>query len=52
MTKQFLPPLRIVDHRNLTVHTYNEELALEVFQQLLNYLNLIEKWLKQIVQRF
>lgn len=28
--------LKMVDDRNLTVHTYNEELSLEIFQQLPN----------------
>ncbi|GAE94592.1 nucleotidyltransferase [Gracilibacillus boraciitolerans JCM 21714] len=43
--------LKMVDNRNLTVHTYNEELSLEIFQQLPAYLDFIEKWLKQIEKR-
>ncbi|WP_197412037.1 HI0074 family nucleotidyltransferase substrate-binding subunit [Gracilibacillus massiliensis] len=43
--------LKMVDHRNLTVYTYNEELSIEIFQQLTNYLDLIGKWLKQIKER-
>ncbi|WP_145523928.1 HI0074 family nucleotidyltransferase substrate-binding subunit [Virgibacillus sp. SK37] len=38
--------LNMVDHRNLTVHTYNEELALEIFANLPQYYQLLRKWME------
>ena len=40
--------LNMVDHRNLTVHTYNEELALEIFASLPQYYQLLRKWVERI----
>jgi nucleotidyltransferase substrate binding protein (TIGR01987 family) len=42
--------LLMVDDRNLTVHTYNEGLAVEIFSHLPSYFSLMEIWLKQIRQ--
>jgi nucleotidyltransferase substrate binding protein (TIGR01987 family) len=38
--------LELVDDRNLTVHTYNEELAKRIFSQLNGYAVLMTDWLK------
>lgn len=40
--------LQMIDDRNLTVHTYNEELANTIFQRLPAYLNLLQKWVEKI----
>ena len=40
--------LQMIDDRNLTAHTYNEELANTIFQRLPTYLNLLQKWVKKI----
>jgi len=37
--------LELVDDRNLTVHTYNEELAQRIFSHLNNYAGLMADWL-------
>jgi len=37
--------LTMVDDRNLTVHTYNEDLAQRIFSELHNYAELMAKWL-------
>ena len=38
--------LAMADDRNLTVHTYNEPLAEEIFKRLPAYAKLMDKWLK------
>lgn len=38
--------LHMTDDRNLTVHTYNEKLAGEIFQRIRVYAPLLRKWLK------
>lgn len=40
----------MVDHRNLTAHTYNEELANEIFAQIPGYRLLLRKWLEQLAK--
>lgn len=40
--------LKMVDNRNLTVHTYNVELSYEIFRQLPKYLELMDKWFIQM----
>jgi nucleotidyltransferase substrate binding protein (TIGR01987 family) len=42
--------LLMVDDRNLTVHTYNEVLAVEIFSHLPSYFVLMKLWLQQIRQ--
>lgn len=34
--------IKIIDDRNLTVHTYNEEVAEEVYNRLSGYLSLLQ----------
>ncbi|HJV46435.1 MAG TPA: HI0074 family nucleotidyltransferase substrate-binding subunit [Bacillota bacterium] len=46
-----LQALQMVDHRNLTVHTYNEALAIEIYGQLAPYLKLLTHWLQEIRTR-
>jgi nucleotidyltransferase substrate binding protein (TIGR01987 family) len=41
--------LAMVDDRNLTVHTYNEELARRIFAQLDGYAELMKGWLQNMV---
>lgn len=43
--------LAMIDDRNLTVHTYNESLALAIYSRLESYANLMEEWLFQIINR-
>ncbi|WP_442946197.1 MULTISPECIES: hypothetical protein [unclassified Oceanobacillus] len=38
----------MVDHRNLTVHTYNEKLAVEIFNSLGEYYKLLREWIEDI----
>ncbi|MFC4023777.1 HI0074 family nucleotidyltransferase substrate-binding subunit [Oceanobacillus longus] len=40
--------LHMVNHRNLTVHTYNEELAIEIFANLPQYYQLLRKWVDRM----
>ncbi|QHS23201.1 hypothetical protein GWK91_09675 [Virgibacillus sp. MSP4-1] len=42
----------MVNDRNLTVHTYNEELAVEIFKQLPDYYELLRKWVSHIIEKF
>ncbi|GGB36091.1 DUF86 domain-containing protein [Virgibacillus dakarensis] len=43
--------LRMVDHRNLTVYTYNEDLAIEIFGVLPQYYPLLCDWMERIDNR-
>lgn len=43
--------LEMVNDRNLTVHTYNEALAIEIYSHLWYYLQLMQRWLERIKQR-
>lgn len=42
--------LAMVDHRNLTAHTYNEELANEIFAQIPGYRQLLREWLERLAK--
>ncbi|MDG5471335.1 HI0074 family nucleotidyltransferase substrate-binding subunit [Jeotgalibacillus sp. ET6] len=43
--------LKMVNDRNLTVHTYNEEVAILIQSNLTTYYHLLEKWMEQIRAR-
>lgn len=40
--------LAMVDHRNLTAHTYNEALADEIFAAIPDYRKLLRNWIEQM----
>lgn len=40
--------LHMTDDRNLTVHTYNETLALKIFRRIRFYAPLLRKWLEKM----
>ncbi|WP_207855636.1 nucleotidyltransferase substrate binding protein [Sulfurisoma sediminicola] len=42
--------LAMVDHRNLTSHTYNEALADEIFADLPGYRQLMHAWLDALAR--
>jgi len=42
--------LAMVDDRNLTSHTYNEELAEQIYTRLASYAKLMERWLADITR--
>ena len=41
----------MADDRNLTVHTYNEELALRIFAELGRYAALLARWIEALALR-
>jgi len=43
--------LEMVDDRNLTVHTYNEELAIQIFSRLDEYSMLMQNWLQAMEEK-
>lgn len=43
--------LELVDDRNLTVHTYNEELAKRIFSHLNDYAELMADWLSEMQEK-
>lgn len=43
--------LKMVDDRNLTIHTYNESLAKQIYSRLSGYLVLMEKWFLLIKEK-
>ena len=43
--------LRLVDDRNLTVHTYDEELARAIWQRLGTHARLLGRWLAAVTGR-
>jgi len=46
--EQAILALEMVNDRNLTVHTYNEELAIDIYSRLKDYVILLENWLDQL----
>ncbi len=40
--------LRMVEARNLTVHTYNEKLAKSVYRDITKYVEVLQKWLDEM----
>ncbi len=40
--------LQMIDHRNMTVHTYHEEMAEEIFKNIALYIDLMNKVVKLI----
>jgi nucleotidyltransferase substrate binding protein (TIGR01987 family) len=45
---QTVTALKMVDDRNLTVHTYNEKLALEIYSRLHMYMTFLKIWLGKL----
>jgi len=43
--------LTMADDRNLTVHTYNETLAFEIFSRIISYAPLMRNWLNELQKR-
>jgi nucleotidyltransferase substrate binding protein (TIGR01987 family) len=43
--------LEMVDDRNLTSHTYNEGLAVSIYERLDDYARLLSIWLKRMKER-
>lgn len=43
--------LAMVDDRNLTSHTYDEELAQRLYQRLPDHLRLMQAWLERLEER-
>ena len=43
--------LAMIDDRNLTVHTYNEALADQIYLRLRGYVSLMQSWLSQMEKR-
>jgi nucleotidyltransferase substrate binding protein (TIGR01987 family) len=49
--EETIKALEMVDDRNLTSHTYNEELAEEIYKRLAGYSTLLRKWWRSIKER-
>jgi nucleotidyltransferase substrate binding protein (TIGR01987 family) len=49
--EQTITALEMVDDRNLTVHTYNEKLAIEIYSRLKSYERLLGEWLEGLESR-
>lgn len=45
------PPMQMVSDRNLTVHTYREEPAIQLYGRLARYAGLLHLWLTEIQKR-
>ena len=43
--------LQMCEARNMTVHTYNEKLALSIYHQIKGYAGVLELWLSAIEKR-
>lgn len=43
--------LEMADDRNLTVHTYNESVAKQIYERLPRYAGLVETWMKAMENR-
>jgi len=44
-------PLEMVNDRNLTVHAYNEEVAIKIHSNLNRYYALLQRWIERMVER-
>jgi nucleotidyltransferase substrate binding protein (TIGR01987 family) len=49
--EQAMLGLEMIDDRNLTVHTYNESLAEDIYRQLPAYATFLETWLTAMADR-
>ena len=49
--EQATQALEMMDDRNLTVHTYNEQLAQQIYRNLPGYVALMERWLDTMKSR-
>lgn len=49
--EETIQALKMVNDRNLTVHTYNEDLAIEIYSHLYSYYALLEQWMKRIEKK-
>jgi nucleotidyltransferase substrate binding protein (TIGR01987 family) len=49
--EQTILGLEMIDDRNLTVHTYNESLAEEIYRQLPSYADFLAIWLAAMEER-
>ncbi|MCE5286495.1 MAG: nucleotidyltransferase substrate binding protein [Pelosinus sp.] len=43
--------LKMTDDRNLTVHTYNEPLAIAIYERIPGYYLLLDGWLMKMAER-
>lgn len=43
--------LNMVNDRNLTVHTYNEEVAIKIHSNIGNYYSILSKWIQRMKSR-
>ncbi|MEW9675947.1 nucleotidyltransferase substrate binding protein [Lentibacillus sp. L22] len=43
--------LKMVDHRNMTVHTYNESISIEIASMLPQYCQFLQHWIERIKNR-
>ena len=43
--QEAMQALQMADDRNMTVHTYNEELAVQILERIMKYQVLLDKWL-------
>ena len=43
--QEAMQALQMADDRNLTVHTYNEQLAAQIFERIMGYQVLLDRWL-------
>jgi len=49
--EEAIDALQMVDDRNLTVHTYNEALSLEIYSRLPSYVSFFRIWLQRLQER-
>lgn len=49
--EQAVDALQMVNDRNLTVHTYNESLASEIYERLKQHSELLRLWIKGIMDK-
>ncbi|MDP3723438.1 MAG: HI0074 family nucleotidyltransferase substrate-binding subunit [Candidatus Omnitrophota bacterium] len=50
--EQATQALEMMDDRNLTVHTYNERIAQQIYANLPRYASLLEQWRDRMKARF
>ncbi|MDG5789879.1 HI0074 family nucleotidyltransferase substrate-binding subunit [Evansella sp. AB-P1] len=49
--EETITALNMVNDRNLTVHTYNEEIAIKIQSSIKEYFILLENWIRRMKER-
>ncbi|WP_221568700.1 HI0074 family nucleotidyltransferase substrate-binding subunit [Alkalihalobacillus sp. TS-13] len=49
--EEAIQALKMVDDRNLTVHTYNEEVSIKIHSNLKSHYSILSSWVKRMTEK-